>query len=760
MLSQDLENSIENAVRHAQESGHEFVTIEHLLLALLDNHFANQVLHATGADIPKLAADLLEHIDEQVPVIPEGSDIRTQHSIGFQRVIKRAVLHCQNSGGKVVEGSNVLISIFSEADSHSVYFMNEQGVTRFDAVNFVAHGISKAGANASSEQVGDAQVQDIDESAKPLEEFTVNLNEKASKELVDPLIGRSEELERMTQILCRRRKNNPLFVGEAGVGKTAIAEGLARNIYLGEVPDVLKDAVIYALDIGALLAGTKYRGEFEKRLKQVLTSLEEEQHAILFIDEIHTIIGAGATSGGALDASNLLKPALSSGALKCIGSTTYQEYRGIFDRDRALSRRFQKVDVEPATIDETVEILRGLKSRYEEHHNVTYTNESLRTATELSERYITDRFLPDKAVDVVDEAGARVRAFKSADDDTVQEIGSDDMELVVAKMARIPSQRVSKSDVESLRNLERDLKMVVFGQDEAIQHLTSAIKMSRSGLGKPEKPIGSFLFSGPTGVGKTEVTKQLAHTLGVELIRFDMSEYMERHTVSRLIGAPPGYVGYDQGGLLTEQVTKHPHAVLLLDEIEKAHPDVFNILLQVMDHGTLTDNNGRKADFRNIIIVMTTNAGAEQTARASVGFTHQDHSTDDLKAIEKLFTPEFRNRLDSIVRFSSLSKDVISKIVDKELLQIESQLLDKNVTLRVDSKAKAWLAENGYDVAMGARPLGRLMQEEIKRGLADELLFGELVNGGEVDISAKDNKLTFLTKAYRDRLTNKEAEEV
>ncbi len=760
MLSQDLENSIENAVRHAQEARHEFVTIEHLLLALLDNHLANQVLVAADADITRLAADLLEHIDTQTPVIPEGSEVRTQPSIGFQRVIKRAVLHCQNSGGKVVEGSNVLISIFSETDSHSVYFLNEQDITRFDAVNYVAHGITKTGSNTEPEQVGEAQPQELESDAQPLEKFTVNLNEKAAEEGIDPLIGRSEELERTTQILCRRRKNNPLFVGEAGVGKTAIAEGLARNIYNGEVPDVLKDAVIYALDIGALLAGTKYRGEFEKRLKEVLSALEKEEHAILFIDEIHTIIGAGATSGGALDASNLLKPALSSGVLKCIGSTTYQEYRGIFDRDRALSRRFQKVDVEPASIDETVDILRGLQSRYEEHHNVKYTKESLRTAAELSERYITDRFLPDKAVDVVDEAGARVRAFKAADDESQQTIDSEAMELVIAKMARIPSQRVSKSDVESLRNLERDLKMVVFGQDESIRHLTAAIKMSRSGLGKPEKPIGSFLFSGPTGVGKTEVTKQLAHTLGVELIRFDMSEYMERHTVSRLIGAPPGYVGYDQGGLLTEQVTKHPHAVLLLDEIEKAHPDVFNILLQVMDHGTLTDNNGRKADFRNIIIVMTTNVGAEQTSRASVGFTLQDHSSDDLKAIEKLFTPEFRNRLDSIVRFSALGPDVISKIVDKELLQIESQLLDKNVTLRVDGKAREWLAENGYDVAMGARPLARLMQEEIKRGLADELLFGDLVNGGEVDISVKDNKLSFLTKAYRDKLPNKEAEEV
>ena len=757
MLSQDLELTIEAAVVHAQEKRHEFVTVEHLLLALLDNHFANGVLVATGADIEALAEKLIQHIDNEVPVIPDGSDIRTQPSVGFQRVIKRAVLHCQSSGGKVVEGSNVLISIFSEPESNAVYFLAEQDVTRFDAVNFVAHGISKVKDKSVPEMIVDGQQQDIENYKGPLEEFTVNLNEKAANEQIDPLIGRKDELERTTQILCRRRKNNPLFVGEAGVGKTAIAEGLARNIFLGEVPAVLKDATIYALDIGALLAGTKYRGEFEKRLKEVLSALQDQEHAILFIDEIHTIIGAGATSGGALDASNLLKPALSSGGLKCIGSTTYQEYRGIFDRDRALSRRFQKVDVEPATIDETVEILRGLKSHYEEHHNVRYTKESLRTATELSERYITDRFLPDKAVDVIDEAGARVKAFIANEEDDKQHvIDSDDMEQVIAKMARIPSQRVSKSDVESLKNLERDLQMVVFGQDEAILQLSSAIKMSRSGLGKPEKPIGSFLFSGPTGVGKTEVTRQLAHTLGVELIRFDMSEYMERHTVSRLIGAPPGYVGYDQGGLLTEEITKHPHAVLLLDEIEKAHPDVFNLLLQVMDHGTLTDNNGRKADFRNVIIVMTTNAGAEQTSRSSVGFTEQDHSGDDMKAIEKFFTPEFRNRLDAIVRFSSLSKEVINKIVDKELLQIESQLLDKNVMLRVDAKAREWLAENGYDVAMGARPLARLMQEEIKRGLADELLFGDLVNGGEVDISEKGGKLVFLIKAYRDKLPNKE----
>lgn len=757
MLSLELEKSIEVAVRQAQEAKHEFVTIEHLLLALLENQSAKEVLLAVDANLEKLAQNLEEHLKTEVPLITEDGNFRTQPGVGFQRVIKRAVLHSQNSGGKVVEGAHVLISIFSEPECHAVFFLADQDITRFDAVSYVAHGVRKTDDESAVPEIAlNGEVEDADKASGPLESYTINLNEKAAKSLIDPLIGRSHELERLTQILCRRRKNNPLLVGEAGVGKTAIVEGLARNIHNKNTPDVLKDAVIYALDIGALLAGTKYRGEFEKRLKAVLNALEKEQHAILFIDEIHTIIGAGATSGGALDASNLLKPALSSGALRCVGSTTYQEYRGIFDRDRALSRRFQKIDVEPASIEETIEILRGLKSRYEEHHNVSYTPESLRTATELSDKYITDRFLPDKAVDVIDEAGARVKAFKSESEEELCIIDSDEIETVIAKMARIPSQRVSKSDVESLRNLERDLKLVVFGQNEAIMQLSSAIKMARSGLGKPEKPIGSFLFSGPTGVGKTEVTRQLAHTLGVELIRFDMSEYMERHTVSRLIGAPPGYVGYDQGGLLTEEITKHPHAVLLLDEIEKAHPDVFNLLLQVMDHGTLTDNNGRKADFRNVIIVMTTNAGAVETSRASVGFTDQDHSGDDMQAIEKFFTPEFRNRLDAIVRFDPLSKEVISKIVDKELLQIESQLLNKNVTLRVDAKAREWLADNGYDEKMGARPLARLMQEEIKRGLADELLFGDLVNGGEVDISVKEGKLAFLTKAHRDKLVDKE----
>ncbi len=743
MLSPELEKTIEFSVQFAQDGKHEFVTVEHLLLALLDNQSARNVLIACGTDMEQLRKDLHEHIQENVPQLNEEIEAHTQPSMGFQRVIKRAVLHGQSSGNKVVEGANLLISIFSEQESYAVYYLSKQDVSRFDAVSYVSHGITKITEEPvmSSQQVDG----DVEEAAGPLENFTVNLNNKAAQNRIDPLIGREKELERTVQILCRRRKNNPLFVGEAGVGKTAIAEGLAKKIHDKEVPSVLNDAVVYALDIGALLAGTKYRGEFEKRLKGVLTELEKEQNAILFIDEIHTIIGAGATSGGALDASNLLKPSLSSGVLKCIGSTTYQEYRGIFDKDRALSRRFQKIDIEPPTIEETVKILRGLKKHYEDHHSVEYTPEALRTAAQLSERYINDRFLPDKAIDVIDEAGARTKILASSDVEQKEKIVIDTSEIegVVATMARIPPKTVSSSDVDALRNLERDLKLVVFGQDEAITQLSSAIKMSRSGLGKPEKPIGSFLFSGPTGVGKTEVTRQLAHTLGVELIRFDMSEYMERHTVSRLIGAPPGYVGYDQGGLMTEEVNKHPHAVLLLDEIEKAHPDVFNLLLQVMDHGTLTDNNGRKADFRNVIIVMTTNAGAQKMSRSSMGFTEQDHSIDDMKEIERMFTPEFRNRLDATVRFSPLSKEVISKIVDKELLHVESQLLDRNVTLRVDKLARQWLAENGYDSKMGARPLSRLIQNEIKRALADELLFGKLDQGGSVSLSAKAGKLVF-----------------
>ena len=765
MLSNELEQSIEFSVQIAQEAKHEFVTVEHLLLGLLENDSARTVLLACGADIAMLNKDLVEHLQNNIPQLDSELENRTQPSLGFQRVIKRAVLHRQSSGSKeVVEGSHVLISIFSEQDSYAIYFLSKQEINRLDAVSYVSHGISKIAEEPVTVNT-EHEVEETEEQG-PLEKFTVNLNNKAVNNEIDPLIGREAELERTVQILCRRRKNNPLFVGEAGVGKTAIAEGLAKKIVDNEIPPILTDAVIYALDIGALLAGTKYRGEFEKRLKAVLQALDKEHNAILFIDEIHTIIGAGATSGGALDASNLLKPALSSGGVKCIGSTTYQEYRGIFEKDRALARRFQKLDVEEPSVEETVQILRGLKKYYEAHHNVEYTPEALRIAAELSERYINERFLPDKAVDVIDEAGARTKVMTSIvnEGNDVEEnepaasitIDVTQIEDVISTMARIPAKTVSTSDVDALRNLERDLGLVVFGQDEAIVQLSSAIKMARSGLGKAEKPIGSFLFSGPTGVGKTEVTRQLAHTLGVELIRFDMSEYMERHTVSRLIGAPPGYVGYDQGGLLTEEVNKHPHCVLLLDEIEKAHPDVFNLLLQVMDHGTLTDNNGRKADFRNVILVMTTNAGAQKVSRGSVGFTEQDHSIDDTKEIEKMFTPEFRNRLDSIVRFNALSVDVIAKIVDKELLNVESQLLEKNVTLRVDAAAREWLATHGYDVKMGARPLSRLIQEEIKRGLADELLFGRLDQGGAVSISVKDGALVFDIQSMQAKLPTPE----
>lgn len=746
MISKELEKSLNMAVQIAHEARHEFVTTEHLLLALLDNSSSMAVLQACDANIDQLRADLKLHLVDNIPQIDDQPDIKTQPSIGFQRVLQRAIVHVQSSGKTEVEGENVLVALFSEQDSHAAYYLDKQNVTRFDAVSYISHGVTKKdedveGLPFPEGQEGEAQVQ----KEGPLEAYTVNLNERAADGFIDPLIGREQEVERTIQILSRRRKNNPLYVGEAGVGKTAIAEGLAKKIVEEEVPSVLADAVVYSLDLGALLAGTKYRGDFEKRLKAVLKALKKEDHAVLFIDEIHTIIGAGSASGGAMDASNLLKPALSSGELKCIGSTTYQEYRGIFEKDRALSRRFQKIDVEQPTVEETVQILRGLKSRFEEHHEVRYTAEGLTLAAELADRYINERFLPDKAIDVIDEAGARTRLFEREEGE-VPVIDVPQIEEVVSFIARIPPKNVSASDVDALKNLERDLKLVVFGQDKAITNLSSAIKMSRSGLGKPEKPIGSFLFSGPTGVGKTEVTRQLAMTLGVELIRFDMSEYMERHTVSRLIGAPPGYVGFDQGGLLTDSINKHPHAVLLLDEIEKAHPDVFNLLLQVMDHGTLTDNNGRKADFRNVILVMTTNAGAVDVARNSMGFTKQDHATDDTIAINKLFTPEFRNRLDSIVRFSSLSKDVISKIVDKELLEVERLLLEKHVQLSVDQDARKWLAENGYDETMGARPLGRLIQEEIKRGLADELLFGKLTNGGNVAIGVADNKLSFEIK--------------
>jgi ATP-dependent Clp protease ATP-binding subunit ClpA len=745
MISKDLEKTISYAVQLAHEAKHEFVTTEHLLLALIDNQSALAVLTACSVDSDELRKQLLAHLAEQLPVLEEEEPAKTQPSIGFQRVLQRAIVHVQNSGNKNVEGENLLVAMFSEHDSFALYFLEQQSVTRLDVVSYISHGIKKDG-----DESGDTLEQNMEDNADemdgekqgPLESFTVDLNAKASEGLIDPLIGREKEVERTIQILSRRRKNNPLYVGEAGVGKTAIAEGLAKRIVEEEVPQVLANSTVYSLDMGALLAGTKYRGDFEKRLKAVLKALKQHDDAILFIDEIHTIIGAGAASGGAMDASNLLKPALSNGELKCIGSTTYQEYRGIFEKDRALSRRFQKIDVEQPTVSETIEILRGLKTRFEEHHEVTYTPEALTLAAELADRYVNERFLPDKAIDVIDEAGARTRLFER-EDGTQPVIDEAAIEEVVAFIARIPPKNVSANDVEALKNLERDLGMVVFGQDEAITQLSSAIKMSRSGLGKPDKPIGSFLFSGPTGVGKTEVTRQLAMILGVELIRFDMSEYMERHTVSRLIGAPPGYVGFDQGGLLTDAVNKHPHAVLLLDEIEKAHPDLFNLLLQVMDHGTLTDNNGRKADFRNVIIIMTTNAGATLISRNSLGFTEQDNATDDMAEIQRLFTPEFRNRLDAVVRFSALSKEVISKVVDKEILEVEQQLLDKNVELRVDAKARAWLAENGYDEKMGARPLSRLIQEEVKRGLADELLFGKLQKGGKVMISAGDHELIF-----------------
>jgi ATP-dependent Clp protease ATP-binding subunit ClpA len=718
--------------------------VEHLLAALLDNPSAAKVLRACGGKVDELRDNLGEFLEKNVPSLTRDEETEAQPTIGFQRVIQRAVLHVQGVGKKEVTGANVLVAIFGEKDSHAVYFLHKQNISRFDVVNYISHGISKVPEEGQSELPAPEEVEESTTQApdrSPLDVFTVNLNEQAMQGKIDPLIGRDHELTRTIQVLCRRRKNNPLFVGEAGVGKTAIAEGLAKKIVDGEVPEVLEEATIYSLDMGALLAGTKYRGDFEKRLKAVIQQLKKDPHAILFIDEIHTIIGAGAASGGAMDASNLLKPALSTGELKCVGSTTYQEYRGIFEKDRALSRRFQKIDVPEPSVEETVEILRGLRTRFEEHHSVRYTQQALRSAAELADRYINDRHLPDKAIDVIDEAGASMRLLPPSK--RKKTIGVHDVENIVAKIARIPPKQVTTSDREALRTLDRDLKMVVFGQDEAIDALSTSIKLSRAGLGTEDKPIGSYLFAGPTGVGKTEVTKQLAHVLGVELIRFDMSEYMERHTVSRLIGAPPGYVGFDQGGLLTDAVNKHPHAVLLLDEIEKAHGDVFNLLLQVMDHGTLTDNNGRKADFRNVIIVMTTNAGAAQIGRASMGFTHQDHTGDEMQEINRIFSPEFRNRLDSIINFKSLDEKTISHVVDKFILELESQLADKNVTIELDEAARAWLAKRGYDPAMGARPMARLIQEKIKRPLADELLFGKLADGGNVKFEVKDDELVF-----------------
>lgn len=741
MLSKELEYTLNNAFKEARNKRHEFMTVEHLLLALLDNPSAIPVLKACGADIEALRKDLADFIEMSIPQLPEGSELETQPTLGFQRVIQRAVFQVQSSEKGEATGANVLVAIFNEKESQAVYILGKHNVTRLDVVNFISHGISKVDDENPAEETGVGGEEGAAEGASALESFATNLNEMARKGKIDPLIGRKDEIERTIQVLCRRRKNNPLYVGEAGVGKTALAEGLAKRIVDGEVPEVLAESTIYSLDLGSLLAGTKYRGDFEKRLKAVLAQLKREKGAILFIDEIHTIIGAGAASGGAMDASNLVKPVLASGDLKCIGSTTYQEYRGIFEKDHALARRFQKIDVPEPSVEETILILEGLKSRFEEHHDVKYTRPALREAAELSERYINERHLPDKAIDVIDEAGARQRLLPPSK--RKKTIGVREIEDVVAKIARIPPKSVSTSDKESLRHLERDLKLMIYGQDEAIDALSTAIKMSRSGLGQEQKPIGSFLFAGPTGVGKTEVTRQLARTMGIELVRFDMSEYMERHTVSRLIGAPPGYVGYDQGGLLTEAINKHPHAVLLLDEIEKAHPEVFNLLLQVMDHGTLTDNNGRKADFRNVIIVMTTNLGADQLARRTIGFTEQDKSTDSLEVISKHFTPEFRNRLDAIIQFKPLDASTIVSVVDKFIMELETQLEAKGVTIDVDDEARAWLAEHGFEPAMGARPMARVIKEHIKKPLAEELLFGTLEGGGHVRIGVKNGKLDF-----------------
>jgi ATP-dependent Clp protease ATP-binding subunit ClpA len=736
MIAQELEVSLHMAFMDARQKRHEFITVEHLLLALLDNPSAAQVLRACAANVDTLRKELTEHIGRHTPVVEGVEEVDTQPTLGFQRVIQRAILHVQSSGKKEVTGANVLVAIFGEKDSHAVFFLQQQGVNRLDVVNYIAHGISKVPQAAPQRPEAEHEGGEEQPAAGALESFTQNLNAQAQAGKIDPLIGRDLELERVIQTLCRRRKNNPLLVGEAGVGKTAIAEGLARRVVEGDVPEILKESTVYALDMGALLAGTKYRGDFEQRLKAVLKQLADDPHAVLFIDEIHTLIGAGAASGGTLDASNLLKPALSSGQMKCIGATTYQEFRGIFEKDHALSRRFQKIDVPEPSVTETVEILKGLKSRFESHHGVKYTPSALLSAAELSAKYINDRHLPDKAIDVIDEAGAAQRILpKSRQKKT---ISTKEIEEIVAKIARIPPKNISTDDRNALKNLERDLKAVVFGQDKAIDALATAIKMARSGLGNPQKPIGSFLFSGPTGVGKTEVARQLAYIMGIELIRFDMSEYMERHAVSRLIGAPPGYVGFEQGGLLTEAVTKHPYCVLLLDEIEKAHPDIFNILLQVMDHGTLTDNNGRKADFRNVVIVMTTNAGAESLNKTVIGFTTSQKAGDEMAEIKRLFTPEFRNRLDGIISFASLNHEVIMRVVDKFLMQLEEQLHEKKVEAAFTERLKEHLAEQGFDPLMGARPMARLIQDTIRRALADELLFGRLASGGAVTVDIDD----------------------
>ena len=743
MIAQELEVSLHMAFMEARQKRHEFITVEHLLLALVDNPSASDVLKACAADVDDLRKLLAEFVTEHTPILA-GEDVDTQPTLGFQRVIQRAILHVQSSGKKEVTGANVLVAIFGEKDSHAVYFLNQKGISRLDVVNFISHGIAKSPQATPAKAESESETEQDAPAGGALETYTQTLNILAQQGKIDPLRGREKELERAIQILCRRRKNNPLLVGEAGVGKTAIAEGLARRIVEESVPDILQKSTVYALDMGALLAGTKYRGDFEQRLKAVLKQLKENPHAILFIDEIHTLIGAGAASGGTLDASNLLKPALSNGQLKCIGATTYTEFRGVFEKDHALSRRFQKIDVLEPSVEETVQILKGLKSRFEEHHGVKYMAAALTAAAELAARFINDRHLPDKAIDVIDEAGAAQRILPKSKQKKI--ISKHEIEEVVAKITRIPPQTVSNDDRNSLKTLGRDLKATVFGQDKAIDALTTAIKMARSGLGNPLKPIGSFLFSGPTGVGKTEVARQLAYVMGVELIRFDMSEYMERHAVSRLIGAPPGYVGFDQGGLLTEQITKQPYSVLLLDEIEKAHPDIFNILLQVMDHGTLTDNNGRKADFRNVVIIMTTNAGASELSKSSMGFAPSKQAGDEMGEIKRLFTPEFRNRLDAMISFAALDREVILRVVDKFLMQLEDQLHEKKVDITFTQALKDYLAKKGFDPAMGARPMARLIQDTIRSALADELLFGKLANGGKVtvDIDAGDKvKLIF-----------------
>lgn len=759
MLSKELEFTLNMAFKEAREKRHEFMTVEHLLLALLSNPTAISVLQACGSDISRLQHELKIFVDQTTPLIPiTDTERETQPTLGFQRVLQRAVFHVQSSGKTEVTGANVLAALFSEQESQAVYFLKRENISRLDVVNYIAHGITKSPQpyqqSEDSENLSASDEELANEPAirSPLEAYTTNLNLHAQMGYIDPIIGRTEEMERMIQVLCRRRKNNPLFVGEAGVGKTALAEGLAKNIVDGDVPEAIKDAVVYSLDLGALLAGTKYRGDFEKRLKALLNQLRRDKGAILFIDEIHTIVGAGAASGGVMDASNLIKPFLTSGELRCIGSTTFQEYGGIFEKDHALARRFQKIDVKEPSVDETFEILKGLKPRFEEYHGLKYTMKSLRSAAELAARYINDRFLPDKAIDIVDEAGAFQRLLPVSK--RKKTIGVHEVEEVVSKMARIPAKTVSSSDRRIIHNLERDLKMMVYGQDRAIEVLAAAIKMSRAGLGDPRKPVGSFLFAGPTGVGKTEVARQLSHLLGVELLRFDMSEYMERHTVSRLIGAPPGYVGFDQGGLLTDAVTKHPYSVVLLDEIEKAHPDVFNLLLQVMDNGVLTDNNGRKSDFRHVIIIMTTNAGADVLYKRSMGFVEQDNSTDIFESINRVFPPEFRNRLDSIIQFDNLTAEIVADIVDKFLIEIQAQLDEKGVVLDVNKEARQWLVHHGYDAQMGARPMSRLLQNELKRPLAEELLFGKLANGGSVTVGVKHEKLVLQFSELNNMATN------